>query len=575
VSSSSHDSPGPPRTPAPEAALPAPPRPDRTVRVVTLGCARNEVDSEELAARLEASGWTLVGAAAGDDESTSDAADHGGYQDASVVLVNTCGFIEAAKQDSIGELLSAADSGRAVVAAGCLAERYGAELAGALPEAEVISFDDYPDIGARLDAVLAGERRQAHTPRDRRRLLPLAPAQRPGAAGRADGVHVPGHGDTAAPVSLSGSRTAAAHDPGSAGVTRTGDEPVPAVVSAPRGSPSRTVPARVSRYGNVKPPPSGPQVLRRRLSGGLAAPLKIASGCDRRCSFCAIPSFRGAFVSRQPQDIIAEAGWLAAEGVRELVLVSENSTSYGKDLGNLRLLEELLPALAAVQGIARVRVSYLQPAEVRPGLTEVMARTPGVAPYFDLSFQHASGPVLRAMRRFGDRERFCGLLGQVRRLRPDAGVRSNFIVGFPGETRSDVGELRSFLEAAGLDAIGIFGYSDEDGTAAASLPGKVDDDEIARRLREVSDLAEELMAQRAEERIGEDVEVLIERRLPGGGFEGRAAHQAPEVDGATTVHGDLRMRPGDLVRATVTAAAGVDVVADAVKIVSGHAAERH
>ena len=254
------------------------------------------------------------------------------------------------------------------------------------------------------------------------------------------------------------------------------------------------------------------------------------------------------------------------------MLVSENSTSYGKDLGNLRLLEELLPALAAVPGIVRVRVSYLQPAEVRPGLTQVMTSTPGVAPYFDLSFQHASGPVLRAMRRFGDRERFCGLIGQVRHLRPDAGVRSNFIVGFPGETRADLAELRGFLEDARLDAIGVFAYSDEDGTAAASLPGKVDDDEVAARLREISDLAEELMAQRAEERIGQDVVVLIERPLPGGGFEGRAAHQAPEVDGATTVLGDLRVRPGDLVRATVRGAEGVDLVADAVEILPGHPA---
>jgi MiaB/RimO family radical SAM methylthiotransferase len=316
--------------------------------------------------------------------------------------------------------------------------------------------------------------------------------------------------------------------------------------------------------------------------------LKIASGCDRRCSFCAIPSFRGAFVSRQPQEIIAEASWLAADGVREIVLVSENSTSYGKDLGNLRLLEELLPALAAVPGIARVRVSYLQPAEVRPGLIQVMAFTPGVAPYFDLSFQHASGPVLRAMRRFGDRERFTGLLGQIRHLRPDAGVRSNFIVGFPGETRADLAELRRFLEEARLDAIGVFGYSDEDGTAAAALPGKVDDEEIAARLAEISDLAEELMAQRAEERIGEDVEVLIERPLPGGGFEARAAHQAPEVDGLTTVLSGAERggavldgavlggaaRPGDLVRATVRAAEGVDLIAEATEIVPGQAAGR-
>ena len=216
-------------------------------------------------------------------------------------------------------------------------------------------------------------------------------------------------------------------------------------------------------------------MFRRRLSAGVVAPLKIASGCDRRCSFCAIPSFRGAFVSRRPPEILAEARWLASQGVRELFLVSENSTSYGKDLGNLRLLEEVLPDLAATEGIERVRISYLQPAELRPGLIEVIASTPGVADYFDLSFQHASGPVLRAMRRFGDRERFLDLLDQIRELSPRAGVRSNFIVGFPGETAADLAELELFLGSAGLDAIGIFGYSDEDGTEAASRPGKLDE----------------------------------------------------------------------------------------------------
>ena len=316
----------------------------RTVSLVTLGCARNEVDSEELAARLTASGWDLTSA-----------------DEASVVLVNTCGFIQAAKQESIAELLSAAESGAKVAAVGCLAERYGTELAGELPEAQILSFDDYGAIGARLDDVLAGRRRPAHTARDRRTLLPITPAER---------------------------QTA---------------------------QPDRQ---RLTTTPWAKPDPSSDGVFRRRLSAGVVAPLKIASGCDRRCSFCAIPSFRGAFVSRRPTEILAEARWLASQGVRELMLVSENSTSYGKDLGNLRLLEEVLPDLAATEGIERVRISYLQPAELRPGLIEVIASTPGVADYFDLSFQHASGPVLRAMRRFGDRERFLDLLDQIRELSP-------------------------------------------------------------------------------------------------------------------------------------------------------------
>jgi len=460
----------------------------RTVSLVTLGCARNEVDSEELAARLESSGWTLV-----------DDADEAG-----VVVVNTCGFIDAAKKDSIDTLLAAHDSGAKVVAAGCMAERYGAELASALPEADaVIGFDDYTTIGARLDDVLAGRHHAAHQPRDRRTLLPISPVERTASA-----VAVPGHGDL--PEDTAG----------------------------------------------LSGPASGPRVLRRRLGGGPVAPLKLASGCDRRCTFCAIPAFRGAYVSRQPAEVLQEARWLAGHGVRELVLVSENSTSYGKDLGDLRALEKLLPELAAVDGIDRVRVSYLQPAETRPGLIEVLCTTPGVVPYFDLSFQHASGPVLRRMRRFGDRVRFLELLEQVRKLAPDAGVRSNFIVGFPGETEEDLGELTEFLSAARLDAIGVFGYSDEDGTEAAGMDRKLDPDEVAARLAEVSALAEELTAQRAEERIGSVVEVLVEDEE-----EGRAAHQAPEVDGTVLLRG-TPAEIGDLVTATVVGSEGVDLVAE-------------
>jgi ribosomal protein S12 methylthiotransferase len=463
----------------------------RTVSLVTLGCARNEVDSEELAARLAAGGWALRGEG----------------EDADVVLVNTCGFIQAAKQESIDELLAAADSGAQVAAVGCLAERYGTELAAELPEAQVLGFDDYSDIAARLDDVLAGRRRPAHVARDRRTLLPVSPARRQEAR-----------------------------------------EPVPDAGAIP------DLPPGIA-------PESGPRVVRRRLSGGVTAPLKIASGCDRRCSFCAIPSFRGAFVSRRPPELLAEAGWLAADGVRELLLVSENSTSYGKDLGDLRLLETVLPELAKVEGIARVRVSYLQPAEVRPGLIDVMTSTPGVVPYFDLSFQHASGPVLRAMRRFGDRARFTDLIDRIRDACPSAGIRSNFIVGFPGETPADLRELELFLSSARLDAIGIFGYSDEDGTEAASLSGKVDGEEIARRVGEFAGIADEVMAQRAADRVGETVEVLVEEVIGDGRFEGRADHQAPDVDGSTTLLADRALKPGDLVAARVTESAGADLVA--------------
>jgi ribosomal protein S12 methylthiotransferase len=466
------------------ASLTPPSLTPTTVAMVTLGCARNEVDSEELAGRLEAGGFRLV----------EDPAD------AETVVVNTCGFVEAAKKDSVDTLLAAADlkgtdgapsTTKAVVAVGCLAERYGAELATSLPEADaVLGFDDYPDIAGRLRSILAGEQQHPHTPQDRRKLLPISPTARVDAP-----AYQPGHGD------------------------------------------------------------------RRRLDSGPMAPLKLASGCDRRCTFCAIPAFRGSFVSRRPSDVLAEARWLAGEGARELFLVSENSTSYGKDLGDLRLLETMLPELAAVEGVDRVRVSYLQPAETRPGLVTAIATTPGVADYFDLSFQHASNPVLRRMRRFGDSESFLGLLEQARSQAPQAGARSNFIVGFPGETEHDLEVLCDFLTDARLDAIGIFGYSDEDGTEAEKFEDKLDEDEIRERVEHVTALAEELTSQRAEERIGEQVVVLVES-LEEGDAEGRAAHQGPEVDGSTTIEGvSAGVRVGDMITARVVASEGVDLVA--------------
>jgi ribosomal protein S12 methylthiotransferase RimO len=475
-----------------------------TVALLTLGCARNDVDSEELAARLESGGFRLV----------DDAAD------AETVVVNTCGFVEAAKKDSVDALLEASElkgSGttKAVVAVGCMAERYGKELAESLPEADaVLGFDDYPDIADRLRSILAGEAHPAHVPQDRRLLLPISPVERAqGTNGSAPSL--PGHAQ-----------------------------------SAP------DLPAGLA-------PASGPRAVRRRLGSGPMAPLKLASGCDRRCSFCAIPSFRGSFVSRRPSDVLDEARWLAGEGVREVFLVSENSTSYGKDLGDLRLLETLLPELTAVDGIDRVRVSYLQPAETRPSLVEAIATTPGVASYYDLSFQHAAAPVLRRMRRFGDADRFLGLLDLIRSHAPLAGARSNMIVGFPGETEDDLETLCAFLSTARLDVVGVFGYSDEDGTEAVGLDGHHDEEEVRARMDQVSRLVDELTIQRAEDRIGETVEVLLET-VDGAIGEGRPDCQGPEVDGTTTVTNlPTSYAVGDIVTAVVTATSGVDLVADA------------
>ena len=456
----------------------------RTVAIVTMGCARNEVDSEELAGRLAADGWTLV-----ED-----------VESAEVAVVNTCGFIESAKKDSVDALLEANSLKghgitKAVVAVGCMAERYGKELAEALPEADaILGFDDYQDISARLQSIVSGNAHTPHTPRDRRALLPIAPVERAQAR----------------------------------------DDAFQSAVGA------------------------GGSLFRKRLGSAPWAPLKIASGCDRRCSFCAIPYFRGSFISRRPTEILQEATWLGQNGVSELFLVSENTTSYGKDLGDLKLMEKILHEFTEIPGIERVRLSYLQPAEMRPSLLQAMIETEKVAPYFDLSFQHASPSVLRRMRRFGGSEQFLHLITQIRALSPEAGIRSNFIVGFPGETQDDFDELANFITAAKLDAVGIFGYSDEDNTEALNLAEKVADEVIRERVESLSSLADEMVSIRAAGRIGEKVRVLIEdEELQ----EGRAAHQGPEVDGTTSFI-DTDFTVGEYIDAVIVDSMGADLVAE-------------
>ena len=454
------------------------------VHLISLGCARNEVDSEELAGRLAAGGFALV-----DDPAAATA-----------ILVNTCGFIDAAKKDSIDTLLDAADhkdngTTRAVVAVGCLAQRYGSELAESLPEADaVLGFDDYPEIAARLEWILAGGQVVPHAPSDRRSLLPVTPVARPA---RAAEIPVPGHG----------------------------------------------------------------WLPRHRLARGASAPLKIASGCDRRCAFCAIPSFRGAFVSRPVDEVVAEARWLVSQGVREVVLVSENSTAYGKDSGSS--LESLLAGLDVVDGLDWIRVSYLQPAEVRPALLEAMLGLERVVPYFDLPFQHASASVLRRMRRFGDADSFLALLDRIRAVRPDAGVRSNVITGFPGETEADTDELAGFLAAARMDAVGVFGYSDEEGTEGATLPDKVAPELVEERVDRLATLVDEVSAQRAADRLGERTRVLVEAVGGSATASGRSLHQGPETDGSTTLEAiGNDLVTGTLVWGRVTASDGVDLVVE-------------
>ena len=444
------------------------------VAIVTLGCARNEVDSEELAARLSKDGIELV-----TEPSQADA-----------VFVNTCGFIEAAKKDSIDTLLAANDlkqnsNVKAVLAVGCMAERYGNELEKALPEADaILGFDDYDHITAKLNEVLSGNRPKAPVPQDRRLLLPISPTAR-------------------------------------------------------------------SEQKIAQP------LNRFRLDNKPSAPIKLASGCDRRCTFCAIPRFRGSYLSRRPSEILEEAAWLGQEGVKELFLVSENTTSYGKDLGDIRLLETLLPEISKINSIDWIRLSYLQPAEMRPSLVEAIVKTDKVVPYFDLSFQHAHPDVLRRMKRFGGTKDFLTLISNIRKLSPNAGIRSNFIVGFPGETEKEFEEIKIFLEQAQLDAIGIFGYSVEDETEAAGFKDALDQEIVDHRVNELNSIAEELMSQKAHSRINTEVEVLVEA-VDEDGVTGRIKEQGPEVDGITTIL-NSQASVGDLVNAVVVGSVGADL----------------
>jgi ribosomal protein S12 methylthiotransferase len=452
----------------------------RLVHIQTLGCSRNETDSDELAARLTASGWELTS-----DENLADA-----------ILVNTCGFIDAAKKDSIDAIVAASDlketgKAQAVVAVGCMAERYGEELAAELTEADaVLGFDSYQNIGQQLREIVAGARPASHKPIDRRTLVSKSPIDRANA--------------------LSSSES---------------------------------------------------EVLRVRLDSRPYAPLKIASGCDRRCSFCAIPRFRGAFVSRRPTDIISEAAWLAERGVKEVMLVSENSTSYGKDFGDMKLMESLLPALAVIPNLRWIRLSYLQPAEMRPTLIEAIANTPGVVPYFDMSFQHSAPAVLRRMRRFGGSTEFLELISQIRQQAPSAAIRSNLIVGFPGESEADFAELCEFVSAAQLDAIGIFGYSDENDTEAETFTDKLPTAEINRRVDYITSLVDEVVSQRAEDRVGSETEFLVESI--GNEIEGRVMWQGPEVDGTTRLVTKEVLKVGDLLKVRIVDTEGADLIAEA------------
>jgi ribosomal protein S12 methylthiotransferase len=538
-------------TPAlPDAALPSAGVPPRSVAIVTLGCGRNEVDSDQLAGLFHREGMPVV-----DDPAAAD-----------VVLVNTCTFIAPAKQESIDTVLEACDlkgadgNAQAVLVVGCMAERYPDELAEAIPEADaIVGFDGYGRLPQLVDDVLAG--------RPVARVTPKAPAVPSGPTRRGLPLlsitpteHVP---EATAVPEL---------DPALAlGLTAA---ELPPEAARPTADP-RTAQDDLDRV-----PATGPRFPVRRHDGRPWAYLKLASGCDRLCTFCAIPSFRGRFRSRPLAELVAEASWLVEQGARELVLVSENTTSWGKDLdvgrdGQAGMVE----ALADVDGLERLRLMYLQPAELRVPLLEVVAGHPKVASYFDLSLQHASGPVVRRMARSGDHERFAALIERIRGLDPAAVFRSNFILGFPGESEHDVQVLEDFLVDQQLDWVGLFAYSPEDGTSAATMPDQVDPEDAADRVERLAEVQERVADAAARRFVGRDLDVLVEEQLLSSGavrgtagadgelelVTGRSYREAPDTDGEVQlvtpdgVPADLPA--GRTVTARVTEAIGVDLVA--------------
>ena len=425
----------------------------KSFAVHTLGCPKNQVDSDKLTGLLVSDG--LAPAA---DASQAD-----------LVVVNTCAFVEEARQESIDTILDLAEtkaSGASLVVTGCLAERYGDELAAALPEVDRIA-----GFGMALTDV--------------------------------SGAAAPG--------------------------------PAP-------------VPVELGRRDTRGVPAFDLLNLRRPRSPRPWAYVKIAEGCDRACGFCAIPSFRGPQRSRPVEQILAEVEQLEAA---EIVLVAQDLASYGRDQG--RGERRIVPLVEAVSArVARTRLLYLYPSDLNDALIDAICAT-GV-PYFDLSLQHVSRPLLRRMRRWGDGQRFLARIGAIRRREPDAAFRSNFIVGYPGETEHDHDQLLRFVEQAQLDWCGFFAYSEEEGTHSATLGGKIDESLRSERLAELTELQDAITAQRRDLLVGRRVEVLVDE--PG---VGRTHREAPEIDGIVDVPAALA--PGTFADVTVAAAQGCDLVA--------------
>ena len=440
--------------------------------VETLGCPKNQVDSEKLIGTLLADGMEAADSA----------------ESADLVGVNTCAFIEAARQESIDTVLALSDkrmAGARVVVTGCMAERYGSELAEALPEADaVVGFGVPVQLSPKTD----GSSRLVTSGAAANRATPVSLGRKP-------------------------SRSGASVEP-----------PVPSLdlLNLPR------------------PKSSAPWAY-----------VKIAEGCDRNCGFCAIPSFRGPQRSRDVAQILDEVDALE---VQEIVLVAQDLASYGKDRPKELGAGAIVDLVAQVaKKVRRTRLLYLYPSDLSDALVDTMLAT-GV-PYFDLSLQHVSRSLLRKMRRWGDGDRFLRRIEDIRKRADDAAFRSNFIVGYPGETEEDHDQLLSFVRNADLDWCGFFEYSPEEGTYAYDLEGRVPDSLVRERMGELTELQDRITARKRDSLIGSTVEVLVDEI-----GVARSVREAPEIDGV--IHVPTALAPGSFANVRIVGAIGPDCSAE-------------
>lgn len=441
------------------------------VAIVTLGCPKNAVDSEGLGGLLDAGGHTVI-----DDPESAD-----------VVVVNTCGFIDPARRETVDEVLELADlkeNGlKGLVLTGCLVARSADELAESLPEVDaLVDFAAYPRVAEIVSRVAAGDLEER--------------------------VH---------------------GDPG-----------------------IRFDPAWWDASMAASP--------RIRFGRAPWSYLKIAEGCDRGCTFCAIPLMRGKFRSRPPEVIEKEARHLAASGVSELSLVSQDSVMWGRDIAEPGL-PSLLRRLEKVDGIKRIRLMYLHPHGATDELIDSILESDVVVNYFDLSLQHVSPPVLKAMGRWGSRERFERIISRIRLADPLAGVRSTFILGFPGETDEDAAAVESFVNDTDLDWVGVFGYSREPGTRSHDLPDQVPEVITRERVERVSSAGDRTMERRARSLVDRRFEVLVDRYdLAEKAWVGRSRREAPEVDGEIRFSTEANLSVGEYIDVLITGSDGADLL---------------